>query len=37
MKLFNTIKFLFNQIEGKNWVCVIFNYFLVALSDVIFL
>lgn len=40
MKLFNTIKFLFNQIERKNWVYVIFNYFLVlfiTLSDVIFL
>ena len=40
MRLFNTIKFLFNQIERKNWVYVIFNYFLVlfiTLSDVIFL
>ena len=40
MRLINTIKFLFNQIEGKNWVYVIFNYFLVlfiTLSDVIFL
>jgi ABC-type bacteriocin/lantibiotic exporter with double-glycine peptidase domain len=40
MRLFNTIKFVFNQIERKNWVYVIFNYFLVlfiTLSDVIFL
>ena len=40
MRLFNTIKFLFNQIERKNWVYVIFNYFFVlfiTLSDVIFL
>ena len=40
MRLFNTIKFLFNQIERKNWIYVIFNYFLVlfiTLSDVIFL
>lgn len=40
MRLFNTIKFLFSQIERKNWLYVIFNYFLVlfiTLSDVIFL
>lgn len=40
MRLFNTIRFLFNQIEKKNWAYVIFNYFLVlfiTLSDVIFL
>jgi ABC-type multidrug transport system ATPase subunit len=40
MRLFNTIKFLFSQIERKNWIYVIFNYFLVlfiTLSDVIFL
>jgi len=40
MRLFNTIKFLFNQIERKNWIYIIFNYFLVlliTLSDIIFL
>lgn len=40
MRIFNTIKFLFSQIERKNWIYVIFNYFLVlfiTLSDVIFL
>ena len=40
MRIFNTIKFLFSQIERKNWISVIFNYFLVlfiTLSDVIFL
>jgi len=40
MRLFTTIKFLFNQIERKNWFYVILNYFLVlliALSDIIFL
>jgi ATP-binding cassette subfamily B protein len=40
MRLFNTIKFLFSQIERKNWLYVIFNYFLVlfiTLSDIIFL
>jgi ABC-type multidrug transport system ATPase subunit len=39
MRLFNTIKFLFSQIERKNWLYVIFNYFLVlfiTLSDIIF-
>jgi hypothetical protein len=40
MRIFNTIKFLFSQIERKNWISVIFNYFLVlfiTLIDVIFL
>ncbi|MSP11150.1 MAG: hypothetical protein EXR14_06105, partial [Pelagibacteraceae bacterium] len=40
MRLFNTIKFLLNQIERKNWVYVVFNYLLVlfiTLSDIIFL
>ena len=40
MRIFNTIKFLFSQIGRKNWISVIFNYFLVlfiTLSDVIFL
>jgi ABC-type multidrug transport system ATPase subunit len=40
MRIFNTIKFLFSQIERKNWISVILNYFLVlfiTLSDVIFL
>jgi ABC-type multidrug transport system ATPase subunit len=40
MRLFNTIKFLFNQIERKNWIYIIFNYFLflfITLSDIIFL
>lgn len=40
MKLLNTIKFLFSQIEAKNWAYIIFNYFLfllISLCDVIFL
>ena len=40
MRLYNTVKFVFSQIEIKNWVYVIINYFLVlfiTLSDVFFL
>ena len=39
MTLSNIFKFFFNQIEKKNWIYVIFNYFLVlfiTLFDIIF-